>query len=129
VLLGVAAGVFEFVPLIGPLIIALVATIVAGVHAPVLALWVAVFLAVLRVAEDYVIYPRLMGHGTHLHPLTVIIAVLMGAELGGVVGIFLAVPAAALLSVAYRRWTFARRGVEPAARRDDGMTTLAASSD
>jgi predicted PurR-regulated permease PerM len=112
VLLGVAAGILEFIPLVGPLVVAVVACVVAAVHQPVLALWVAAFLVVLRVAEDYVIYPRLMGHGTHLNPLTVILAVLMGAELGGVIGIFLAVPVAALLSVAYRRWTFSRREQE-----------------
>jgi predicted PurR-regulated permease PerM len=109
VLLGVGAGILEFIPLVGPLIIAVVATVVAAVHQPVLALWVAAFLVVLRIAEDYVIYPRLMGHGTHLNPLTVILAVLMGAELGGVIGIFLAVPVAAMLSVTYRRWTANRR--------------------
>jgi predicted PurR-regulated permease PerM len=109
VLLGVVAGVLEFIPLVGPLVVAVVAAIVAAVHTPMLALWVAIFLMVLRVLEDYVIYPRLIGHGTHLHPLTVILAVLVGAELGGVIGIFLAVPVAAMLSVAYRRWTFGRR--------------------
>jgi predicted PurR-regulated permease PerM len=119
VLLGVAAGILEFIPLVGPLVIAVVACVVAAVHQPVLALWVATFLVVLRVAEDYVIYPRLMGHGTHLNPLTVILAVLMGAELGGVIGIFLAVPVAAMLSVAYRRWTHSRRDQERHEDRDD----------
>jgi len=119
VLLGVAAGILEFIPLVGPLVIAVVACVVAAVHQPVLALWVATFLIVLRVAEDYVIYPRLMGHGTHLNPLMVILAVLMGAELGGVIGIFLAVPVAAMLSVAYRRWTHSRRDQERHDDRDD----------
>jgi predicted PurR-regulated permease PerM len=53
-------------------------------------------------AEDYVVYPRLMGRGMHLHPLAVIVAVLAGLELGGVAGIFLAIPVVAALSVAWR---------------------------
>lgn len=104
-LLGALAGVLEFIPLIGPLVVAVVAAVIAGVQSPMLAVWVAAFLVVLRIAEDYVIYPRLMGHGTHLHPLAIIIAVLIGVELGGIVGIFLAVPAVAALLVAYRHWT------------------------
>jgi predicted PurR-regulated permease PerM len=128
VLLGVAAGILEFIPLVGPLILAVVASVVAAVHQPVLALWVATFLVILRVAEDYVIYPRLMGHGTHLNPLTVILAVLMGAELGGVVGIFLAVPVAAMLSVAYRRWTHSRRDQERHDDREDARASAAVTA-
>ncbi len=52
--------------------------------------------------QDYVVYPRLIGVGIHLHPLAVIVAVLSGAELGGVAGMFLAVPAVAIASVLYR---------------------------
>jgi predicted PurR-regulated permease PerM len=75
---------------------------VAAVHAPILALWVLLFLAVLRVLEDYVIYPRLIGSNIHLHPLAVILAVLAGAELGGAVGVILSVPALAIASATYR---------------------------
>jgi predicted PurR-regulated permease PerM len=42
----------------------------------VLALWVVAFLAMLRLVEDYVIYPRLMRRSTQLNPLAVILSVL-----------------------------------------------------
>jgi predicted PurR-regulated permease PerM len=99
--LGVAAGVCEFIPLLGPLSVAGVAAVIGGVHRPILALSVLGFLGVLRVAQDYVIYPRLVGHTIHLHPLAVILAVLAGAELGGVVGVLLALPAFAVAAAAY----------------------------
>jgi len=102
VLLGVLAGILEFIPLVGPLLVAVVAGVVGALHAPILALWSTGFLAIVRVIEDYVIYPRLMGRGIHLHPLAVIVAVLAGVELGGVAGIFLAIPVVAALSVAWR---------------------------
>lgn len=104
VLLGVLAGVLEFVPLIGPLLAAVISAVLAALHAPLLALWVCGFLGVLRIVEDYVVYPRLIRHGIHLHPLAVIVAVLAGLELGGVAGIFLAIPAVAIVSVTYRHW-------------------------
>jgi predicted PurR-regulated permease PerM len=69
ILLGVLAAVLEFIPLIGPLLLAAVAVVIAALHEPMLALWTAVFLTVLRVVEDYVIYPRLIGRDIHLHPL------------------------------------------------------------
>jgi predicted PurR-regulated permease PerM len=104
VLLGVLAAVLEFVPLVGPFLVAAIATVVAAFQAPILALRVAGFLVVLRVLHDYVIYPRLVGRGLHLHPFVVVIAVLAGIELGGIVGLFMAVPVAAIISVAYRHW-------------------------
>jgi predicted PurR-regulated permease PerM len=109
-LLGALAGVLEFIPLVGPLAVAIVASIVAALHAPVLVLWTAGFLAAFRVVEDYVIYPRLIRRGIPLHPLAVILAVLAGAELLGVAGMFLAVPVVGVLLVVYRHSVTWRRG-------------------
>lgn len=102
--IGLLAGVLEFIPLIGPLIVAVTAIILSSFHSGVQALAVFIFLAVLRVIHDYGVYPRLIGRGIHLHPLAVIVAILCGAELGGIAGIFLAIPAVAVLSVAHRHW-------------------------
>jgi predicted PurR-regulated permease PerM len=103
--LGVIAGVCEFVPLVGPLLVAVIAALLAVLHAGLFsAFLVLLFLAVLRIVQDYVIYPRLIGQGIHLHPLAVIIAILSGAELAGVAGIFLAIPVVAILTVSYRHW-------------------------
>jgi predicted PurR-regulated permease PerM len=103
--LGLIAGMFEFVPLVGPLTIAILAAVVALLHSGLSsALAVLIFLGVLRMLQDYVIYPRLIGHGIHLHPLAVIIAILCGAELAGVAGIFLAIPVVAIVTVTYRHW-------------------------
>jgi hypothetical protein len=65
---------------------------------------VILFLTVLRIVQDYFIYPKLIGQGIHLHPLAVIIAILAGAELAGIAGIFLAIPVVAILTVSYRHW-------------------------
>jgi predicted PurR-regulated permease PerM len=113
VLLGVVAAVLEVVPLIGPLAVATVAVTITALHDPMLAVWTAVFLTVLRVVEDYVIYPRLIGRDIHLHPLVVILAVLAGAELDGIAGVFIAVPVVALTTVAARHW-LAWRGTDAA---------------
>jgi predicted PurR-regulated permease PerM len=104
ILLGVLAAVLEFIPLIGPLVVAVVAVGIAALHDPMLALWTALFLGAVRVVQDYVIYPRLIGRDIHLHPLIVIVAVLVGAELGGIAGIFIAIPVIALVAVAARHY-------------------------
>jgi predicted PurR-regulated permease PerM len=105
VVMGLIAGVFEFVPLVGPVAVALMAAVLAMLHSgPVAAFFVLLFLGVLRVVQDYIIYPRLIGQGIHLHPLAVIFAILAGHELAGVAGIFLAIPVVAILTVSYRHW-------------------------
>ena len=103
--MGVIAGVFEFVPLVGPVTVALMAAILAMLHAgPFNAFLVLLFLGVLRIVQDYAVYPRLIGQGIHLHPLAVIFAILAGEKLGGVPGVFLAIPVVAILTVSYRHW-------------------------
>ncbi len=104
ILLGILAAVCEFVPLIGPIVVAIVAVGIVALHDPMLAVWTAVLLAVVRVVEDYAIYPRLIGSNIDLHPLVIILAVLAGAELDGIVGVFIAVPLVALTTVAARHW-------------------------
>jgi hypothetical protein len=69
-----------------------------------MALVVLLFLGVMRIVQDYVIYPRIIGVGIHLHPLAVILAILAGAEIAGVAGIFLAIPVIAIITVTYRNW-------------------------
>lgn len=125
--LGFIAGIFEFVPLVGPLLIAVLVAFVATLHAgPFSALMVILFLGVLRIVQDYIVYPKLIGQGIHLHPLAVIIAILAGAELGGIAGIFLAIPAVAILTVGYKHW-LEHRGSESLA--DVLTTTTATQSD
>jgi len=103
--LGVMAGALEFVPLVGPLVMVLLAALLAVLYSGFgMALVVLLFLGVLRIAQDYVIYPRIIGQGIHLHPLAVILAILCGAELAGVAGIFLAIPVIAIVTVSYRHW-------------------------
>ncbi|HXM76120.1 MAG TPA: AI-2E family transporter [Thermoanaerobaculia bacterium] len=103
-ILGIGAGLLEFIPLAGPLTIGAIAVTFAAFSSTGQALSVLAFLVILRLGEDYVVYPRIIGHGIHLHPLAVIVAILCGAELAGLVGVFLSIPAVAVLSVAFRHW-------------------------
>ena len=103
--LGLIAGVCEFVPLVGPLLVLVIAALAALLHGGFFsAFWWSRFWSCLRIVQDYVVYPRLIGQGIHLHPLAVILAILCGAELAGVAGIFLAIPVVAILTVSYRHW-------------------------
>ena len=103
-LLGLIAGILEFIPLVGPLVVAIMAAGITSFYSLKQAVVVLLFLGVLRIVHDYVIYPRIIGQGVHLHPLAVILAILSGAEIAGVAGIFLAIPVIAIATVSYRHW-------------------------
>ena len=98
--LGVAAGVLELVPALGPMTAFLVAVTQAGDRL----VEVIAFLGALRLVQDYVIYPRLIRHGMHLSTPAVILTIWVGAVLGGAAGVILAIPVAGFLSVSLRHW-------------------------
>ncbi len=103
-ILGLSAGVLEFIPLVGPAVGAIVilgTAYLTGYHY----VWaLMIFLGAWRLIQDYVNSPRLMHRTVKLHPLAVIIAVLAGAEIAGIIGVFLSIPVAATLQILWRRW-------------------------
>ena len=102
-LLGLFAGIMEFIPLLGPLTVGITAIVVALFFGdPLQALWTVLFLIGLRVVHDYYTYPRIVRDGIHLHPLAVILSVLAGEQIAGVQGVFLSIPVIALLTVFYK---------------------------
>jgi len=100
-MLGIVAGLLETIPIAGPLAVAISATAVAPTSKLLLVL---AFLGSLRVLQDYVVYPRLIRHAMHLHPVAVVVAIWLGAMLGGIVGVCLAVPTVGVLQVAHRHY-------------------------
>lgn len=102
-LLGILAGMFEFIPLLGPLTIGVIATLV-GLFSddPWQAAWTASFLILLRLTHDYVTYPRIVRDGIHLHPFAVILSVLAGEQIAGFPGVFLSIPLVAIATVLYK---------------------------
>jgi predicted PurR-regulated permease PerM len=106
-LLAVFSGIAEIVPIIGPIVAATVAAVVvflSGVSNFSLSPLQAVILVVIvyfivRQIQDYFVTPVIMGRITKLHPLVIMFAVLIGGHSFGILGLILAVPAAAILKL------------------------------
>jgi len=103
-LLGVLAGVCDFLPVIGILLSAGPAILLALTVSPTAAVVVAGFFVVYNVVENYYIQPKVYGKAMALSDLAVIGAFLAGAELGGVLGALVALPLAATYPVVERVW-------------------------
>ena len=114
------------------LLIGIIAAVAGGLHGgSSSALIVILFLTVLRIVQDYFIYPRLIGQGIHLHPLAVIIAIWRERNWPALRGIFLAIPVVAILTVSYRHWLEHRGSegladlLEPTSEPDPAATAAA----
>jgi len=89
-----------FVPLIGAFVAGLLAVLVALVSGGVVdALLVLAAVVAVQQIEGHLLYPVLMSRTVHLHPAAIVIALAAGGILAGIVGVFLAVPAASVASV------------------------------
>jgi predicted PurR-regulated permease PerM len=96
-LLGIASGILEVVPVIGPLV-AVILAIGAGLtiswHT---ALFAAIAFFAIRLVEDYLVSPRLLGGTVGLSPLLVLVSVTAAGILLGGFYVLLAVPIAAVI--------------------------------
>jgi predicted PurR-regulated permease PerM len=102
--LALVSGVFNLVPVIGFIVSAVLAAALAvTVSVNTLALVVA-FYVIFNILENYLITPKLFGHELDLSDLAVLIAVIVGSELGGVIGAILALPIAAIYPCVERIW-------------------------
>jgi len=104
-LLGIIAGIFELVPFVGPILSGALAVLVAVTDSPVLALYTLIAFLALHQFESHVLVPILTNRAVGLHPVIVIIALLIGAQAGGVLGLLVAVPAAAVLQEIIEDWS------------------------
>ena len=113
-LIGIIAGLFTFVPYLGP-----TSGIVLGVIAALVqygdwkhVLGVLIVFGIGQVIESYWLTPKLVGNRIGLHPVAVIFAVLAGGQLFGFLGMLLALPVAAIANVllryAHERYTQSR---------------------
>jgi len=121
--LGFLGGLLEFIPGIGWISTAAI-FVGVGVVNHFHWIWMAALLGVWRVIQDYYTTPRIMGRHLKMHPLAAIFAVLVGAEIGGIVGIYLAIPLMASLRVIWRACT----GEQTRYQDDSSLAAKASSS-
>lgn len=103
--IALIAAIGETIPIIGPIIGGITAVAVAITQSPGLALKVGLYFLVLHQLEANILVPKIMERRVGVSPVTVMIALLIGGSLMGLVGAILAIPTAAILSVAVDEFT------------------------
>ncbi|HET7338417.1 MAG TPA: AI-2E family transporter [Candidatus Dormibacteraeota bacterium] len=99
VLIGILAFFFELIPMVGPILASLPAVMISLTQPLPLVIYVVIFFVIMQVIENNVLAPRITGGAVGLHPVIALLAVVIGADLGGIVGALFAVPVAGVASV------------------------------
>ena len=110
-LIGLLAAVFELVPFIGPIVSGAFAVVSALGTSPQLALYTLIFFVIAQQFESNILVPILSKRSVDLHPVIVITALLIGAEVGGFLGMVIAVPLAAVFQEVVEEWSVKKRGI------------------
>ena len=97
--LGLLAGVFEAVPVVGPILGAVLPVLLALSVDPSKVIWVVVATIVIQQAEGHLLVPRVMDKAVGVSPIVTILAILAFSTLFGLPGAVLAIPLAALIQI------------------------------
>ena len=103
---GAFYGFAELIPYVGPAVGAFPPVMIALFSGePLDALWLAIMFTALQQIEGHIVAPNVFGHALRINPLLVIFALLLGGQIYGIIGAFIALPIAAILreTVVYLR--------------------------
>ena len=105
ILIGIVAGLFNLIPFAGPIIgmipaiiIYLITDQIIPIHFIYIILIMSVF-GFVQLIDNLIMSPYIMGSSVGLHPMIIMILVLLGASVGGIIGMVFAVPVAAIIKV------------------------------
>ncbi|BCB04931.1 AI-2E family transporter [Bacillus sp. KH172YL63] len=99
-ILGLIIGVTNVIPYFGPIIGAVPAVLVASTISLDMVMYVVIMVVVLQFLEGNILSPLIVGKSLHMHPLFIMAALILGGEVGGVIGMIVAVPILAVVKVA-----------------------------
>lgn len=97
--LGFIAGLFSFVPYVGPILSVVPAILIGLVEGPVTALYVILVYAVVQFLEGNLITPQIQQHAVDMPPVALLVAQLIMGVLFGLLGLLLATPLAVVIIV------------------------------
>jgi predicted PurR-regulated permease PerM len=97
--LGVLTGLLNIIPVVGAAVTIVLALMVAAIDSWTRVLGIAIFYVIWVQVENSFLIPRIMGSRVGLPGLGILVALLLGSELGGVLGAIVSVPTAVLVSV------------------------------
>ena len=110
IMIGVISGICNMIPYIGPIAGTVLAVIMALLSGqPVLALWATAGMILVQQIDNNLLAPKIVGDSVGLHPVFTMLAIVIGGNMGGLIGMLTAVPVAASVKILLSRWYEAHR--------------------
>lgn len=110
---AILAALLEVIPVAGPILAAVPAVAATFFVSPILAVFTVLLYVAVQQVESHVIVPVVMRQAVGLSPLIVVLALLIGAKIGGIAGILLAVPITAVVAEVLNDWDKKKRSLLP----------------
>lgn len=102
-LLTVVSIILNFIPYVGALLAAIPVVIVAFIESPSMAIWSLVIIVIAQQIQDNLISPYVYGKQLDIHPLTTVILLLVGADLGNILGMIIVIPLYMIIKIIVRK--------------------------
>ncbi|MCZ7373999.1 AI-2E family transporter [Micromonospora sp. WMMC250] len=112
--IALLVAVADLIPLVGATLGAVIAAGAGFLHSPTAGVVVLVFFVVYQQVENHLLQPFILSRAVRLNPLTVLVSVLLAAELAGLLGALLAIPAAGIVQTLLREYGPRRPRPDPA---------------
>lgn len=104
-LIGVLTGLGNLIPYLGPILgygLTILAGLITGdIKAMIIGI---IIIAIIQGIDGTVVNPKLLSTAIQIHPMLVLVALIAGGEIGGIVGMLVAVPCAAILKIWFERY-------------------------
>ncbi|MBU5440206.1 AI-2E family transporter [Tissierella sp. MSJ-40] len=101
VVTGFITGIADIVPYFGPFLGFIPAVFFAFLKSPIKALWVSIFFLVIQWVENNILAPKIIGDSTGIHPITILLAIIIGGGMFGVLGMIFSIPVVAIFKILY----------------------------
>ena len=101
VLLSILNAFFNIIPYFGPIFGAVPAVVMGFIKSTKAGIYTIIFLYLLQLIEGNIISPKVTGNSVSMHPLLVIILLLLGGQIGGFIGMIIAVPVGVIVKIIY----------------------------
>ncbi len=105
IVIGLIAGICNVIPYVGPLVGTLLAAIMGLLSGrPIKVIYAIIAMLVVQQIDNNLLAPKIVGNSVGLHAVFTMMAIIIGGNVGGLLGMLLAVPVAASIRVLFNKW-------------------------
>lgn len=105
IVIGLIAGICNMIPYVGPLVGTLLAAVMGLLSGrPIKVIYAVIAMLVVQQVDNNLLAPKIVGNSVGLHAVFTMMAIIIGGNVGGLIGMLLAVPVAASIRVLFNKW-------------------------